>query len=688
MLAAILCVIALVAAPVVANEAWQVTTWTTGEALPQGVVDAVHQTRDGYIWFTTLGGLVRYDGVAFTVFEKATTPGLRSNRFVNLLETPDGTLWAGTEDGFVTSDRNGRFSTRSVDGTINPVLGIAAAGSQPWVVTPRGRFRFDGQRFVPAGEAPTTLRFLYMTGSAVVTHDGVVVLRPAEPPKVLPFPGLVGEVAATVRADAGGWWIADRRGVFRYSAGELQQVDAPRLLEIVRQATRAAEGREALGAITRTRDGAFWISQSGRGVARVDGDSVEWITPQDGLASTDASRIYEDHDGTIWVTTLGGGVSAIHRRPARTYAAAAGLSPPDAYPILPWKGGLLVGSWGGGVYQFDGKQFTHATPSSGFVMSMADGGDGTLWVSTRGVWRIHGREVRHFDVSDGLPSDIVPVIYRARDGRMWFGTIAGLASLGANDRFTTHRMPSPATNAIRTIAEERDGSLLLGTRGGLLRFRDGHATLLADERSGLSSELVRAIRVEPDGTIWFGTYDGGLNRLRNGKLSVITTRQGLFDNGVFSIVKDRGFFWMSSNRGVHRASIRELNAVADGRMAKISPLAVTHADGLLSPECNGGVQPVAARTPDGRLWFPTQNGIAAIDPRLVPADLPPPPILMSGISVDGEPVQPAGEVRISSKSRRVEFRFAAPSTRPSVVTRYRYQLEGFDRGWNEIVGER
>src|SRR5688572_11174674 len=85
----------LAAAPLAGN--WRVTTWTTDDALPQGVVYDIHQTRDGYIWLTTLGGLVRYDGVEFTVFEKATTPGLRSNRFTTLIETADGSLWAGTE---------------------------------------------------------------------------------------------------------------------------------------------------------------------------------------------------------------------------------------------------------------------------------------------------------------------------------------------------------------------------------------------------------------------------------------------------------------------------------------------------------------------------------------------------------------------------------------------------------------
>ena len=144
-LLAIVCL--ALAVPSAAQPHWRVSTWTTGDALPQGVVYAITQTRDGYIWFTTLGGLVRYDGVEFTIFERATSPGIRSNRFVALLETGDGTLWAGTEDGFVTRYRNGEFASFSVDESLTPILGLSAERTSPWVSTTRGLFRFDGARF-------------------------------------------------------------------------------------------------------------------------------------------------------------------------------------------------------------------------------------------------------------------------------------------------------------------------------------------------------------------------------------------------------------------------------------------------------------------------------------------------------------------------------------------------------------
>jgi signal transduction histidine kinase len=145
---------------------------------------------------------------------------------------------------------------------------------------------------------------------------------------------------------------------------------------------------------------------------------------------------------------------------------------------------------------------------------------------------------------------------------------------------------------------------------------------------------------------------------------------------------------MSSNRGVQRVSVRELNAVADGEIGAVSSLALTRDDGMLSPECNGGVQPAAARTTDGLLWFPTQQGVVSVDPRLVGPSGPPPPVHLTRVVIDGEVRPLHGAVRVESNSRRVELRFAAPTTAASPRVRYRYKLEGFDERWNEIVGER
>src|ERR1700748_2397375 len=75
--------------------------WQTDNGLPQNTVHAICQTRDGYLWLATDGGLVRFDGIDFTLFDRRSTPELRSNLIGALTETSDGTLWAATADGLL-----------------------------------------------------------------------------------------------------------------------------------------------------------------------------------------------------------------------------------------------------------------------------------------------------------------------------------------------------------------------------------------------------------------------------------------------------------------------------------------------------------------------------------------------------------------------------------------------------------
>ena len=82
------------------NSAFIVDVWSTERGLPQNSVTCLLQTRDGYLWLgTPRSGLVRFDGIRFTVFDEGNTPGLTSSRITNLFEDSQGNLWVGTANG-------------------------------------------------------------------------------------------------------------------------------------------------------------------------------------------------------------------------------------------------------------------------------------------------------------------------------------------------------------------------------------------------------------------------------------------------------------------------------------------------------------------------------------------------------------------------------------------------------------
>ena len=128
-------------------------SWTTENGLPQNSVNEILQTRDGYLWLATFGGLVRFDGIRFVIFDRS-TPGIESQRISALHQDRNGVLWAATEDGMLIQYHGGRFTTySSKDGL--PHAGAVRIeeddGGCLWVTWIGRITRFDGQRFETFG---------------------------------------------------------------------------------------------------------------------------------------------------------------------------------------------------------------------------------------------------------------------------------------------------------------------------------------------------------------------------------------------------------------------------------------------------------------------------------------------------------------------------------------------------------
>jgi signal transduction histidine kinase len=652
---------------------WQARSWTTDDALPQGTVHAIAQTRDGNLWFTTLGGLVRFDGLRFQTFDRVTAPGIASNRFTTLFEDHTGTLWAGTEDGVVTELRNGAFRSYRVGTSANAVCAITESAGTLWLLSNDGFFAFERASFVPRlpasfKNAPfkTPFGYGYHQGFAYAGASTVEVIRP-DLRKTL----LADHPTAVFADQRGAMWIAERNQIRCVTNNDVRRIPANL-------------GR--ITAVLTTSDGATWLAVSGKGVARLFGEQVTWIGKSEGLGSTEIVTLFEDRERTVWTGSDDDGVSCIRPRLATVWDE---LPSPNVYPIVSGSKGLLIGSWGSGVYRFADGRFEHIGSSRGAIMSVLEEPDGSVWWSVYGRGVVSSRdESRLFTTADGLPSAIVPVLYRDRKGRMWAGTYSGLSWFDGKRFVPVATSESPRWREIHVLAEDRDGNLLIGTHAGIGRIRNGKFEILANERTGLTSGNVRALHPDDDGTIWAGTYDGGVNRLRNGRVASITTREGLYDNGVFCIIEDGAFFWMTSNRGIYRVGRSELNAVADGTLRSLSALALTRRDGLKSAECNGGVQSAGCKTADGRLWFPTQRGVVMVDPRLLYAGSQPPSVQLTRARIDDREVPLSAPLRIAGASKRIEIDFASLTFVDAERSRYRYILRGLDEKWTQTVGKR
>jgi signal transduction histidine kinase len=158
---------------------------------------------------------------------------------------------------------------------------------------------------------------------------------------------------------------------------------------------------------------------------------------------------------------------------------------------------------------------------------------------------------------------------------------------------------------------------------------------------------------------------------------------------VFQILEDhRGNLWMSCNKGIYKVSKQELNDFAAGRIHSITSISFDEKDGMLDEECNGGMQPAGCETRDGKMWFPTQHGVATIDPETVARNPLPPPVLIEEFLVQRQRVDLGEVMEIAPGKDDFEIHYTGLSFIKAEHVKFKYQMVGLDRDWIDAGARR
>jgi signal transduction histidine kinase/ligand-binding sensor domain-containing protein/DNA-binding response OmpR family regulator len=671
--------------------------WKSEDGLPQNTVPTIVQTRDGYLWFGTELGLVRFDGLRFTVFDKTNTPELRSNAIYALVEDRSGNLWIGTNGGGLTRFREGKFRSYGAADGLPPgvVLSLHEDRSGTlWIGTDGGGlYRFSQDRFtaygVKDGLADNTVFAIAEEPNGTLwigTHAGLSRLSNGRFISFTTKDGLPSNYVRCLRpARGGGLWIGTNGGgLVRFKDGTF-----------LTYGSQDGLTSNAISSLLEDDGGSLWVGTIGAGLSRLSGDRFLSYGTAEGLSNDDVWSLYQDREGSLWIGTGGGGLNRLENGKFTTFDSKEGLSGDAVLAVYEdSEGSLWLGTNGGGLNRYRNGQFTHFTSKDGLaddlVFTIFGDRPGSLWVGTRkGLNHLENGKFRLYTMRDGLPSDKVLTSYVDRHGTLWLGTRAGLSQFrdGVFTTFTTK--DGLSNNYVLAIEEDRQGALWIGTGGGgLNRFQDGKFTVF-NSRQGLSNAVVWAIHADADGVIWAGTNGGGLNRLKDGKFTFYTTRQGLFDDAIFRILEDAaGNLWMSCDKGIFRASKRELNDFAVGRKKSVNTYSYGVADGMKSRECNGGFQPAGWTARDGRMWFPTMQGAVVFDPKQIDGGESAPPVVLEQVLIDGRMMDTARPVRAPPGRGELEFRYAGIDFHSPPKITFKYKLEGFDRDWVDAGSRR
>ncbi|MBU6400102.1 MAG: hypothetical protein KGS61_07270 [Verrucomicrobia bacterium] len=694
-----------------------ITHFRSRDNLPENHVSTIFQSSNGYLWVGTWFGFARFDGLHFTVFDKHSNPEIEDDTIVGFAEDQaDHSLWIGTAEGGLYHLRNGRLARYSLQSSFgSTTLQCIGADSEAgvWVGNQTRFGHFQGERLVCTGETDASL--LWIRGLAngrlrLATSRGLREFDPQDHcvRDCTPPGGPTSDWTACGEGrQPGEWYVGSEGRVWRFAQDKWGIADRGSGLPGDRVQELYAD-----------RAGGIWIGTGARELQRlVHGLESPISLGEPGFVPPRITCLLEDQEGTIWVGS-DDGLFRLRRRQLLSYTMRDGLVNNQVWSVCAGPDGVIWAGTTTGVSRFEAGAFSTITPpyrsDHGVVQSqvraiLADR-TGDLWVGTKdgplqwhaGTWtrRTPDRPDCRFEVS---------CLYQDRSNAIWIATSQGVLCYG---RHTTNWFTPaglPCLSAVCSILQDRAGTLWLGAdRGGLIRYQGGTFKLFSP-RDGLAGDDAWALYEDADGTLWIGG-ETGLTRYRAGRFSAFRAEQGLEENTVNCILEDdRGYLWLSGLHGIYRVARSALDAVADGLSRRVNCVAFREADGMESSETNGEDQPAGWKDPAGRLWFPTDKGLVVIDPREIPDQEVPPPVVIEAITANDQVLYsnalphraPAGSSRavfhadlgtplqLPPEFRHVlKIQFTANSFVDPNHVRLKYRLDGHDTGWQDDDGGR
>jgi ligand-binding sensor domain-containing protein/signal transduction histidine kinase len=654
-------------------------TWGRQNGLPANGISSIAQTKDGYLWLGAAIGLIRFDGTEFEVVDLGLLPEAWRSGIVNgLSSAKDGGLWVGLESstfGFCDgrnfsyqpreSWSNGFPSVRYVRCVLESKAGALWLGTDEGVL--RRWLGADFEEVIGTSSNALNKAPIGNVSDCNEGHAGRIWFGTAEngvyywqDGKVakLPDPDLDGEsVLAVTEDNEDRIWVGTTGGLRCYDKNFARQ-DIPPLFTEVR-------------ALLVDRHGTMWIGTSGQGLAKYQSGAYSYLRKTNGLAGDFVRSLAEDREGSLWV----GAREGLSQLTEVKFPTRPANENPDR------KGAVSVGSPAGLTY-FDGKPKTYGVEaglSNLYTKRVLEAANGDVYL-------VSGtRKLVIFSGQKAVAAYEAPqmVVGMAEDARGVVVSVGGsLYRAGRNDF-----APYPFTNGapslewVLGVASGRDGEIWVACNAGVFRVKDGGYRQWG-AADGLSDPRAQWVYEDQKGVVWGATMNG-MFRLKDNKIMFFTRKNGLFDNNIYSVMPDDfDNLWLDSGRGIFEIRHKSMNDFADGKTGQIECVPYDGPESV-KPSDKTSQEHSACKTRDGRIWFPSANGVVEIDPAHVPLNGIPPPVHIDSARANGVDMLRSNSLVVPPGQGELSVHFSALSFIAPHNVKTRYRLEGFDRDWVE-----
>jgi len=701
------------------------TAWTAKDGAP-AAVRALAQTTDGYLWLGTESGLFRFDGVRFEAYSSVSGVTLPDPDISALLAVPDGGLWIGSGSGDISLLRPGKLINYGrQSGLFGHSISAFCKDRQGrlWIADAGlGLLLFDGKQLKKIGADWNFYGNPYSVfeddqGTLWVgSRDRVEYLQAGQNHFQLASEGLQN-VHSLAESRDGTIWMADLGRAVR--PVPKPHMDAKQLQsEIV---------VGSLG-ILFDHQGSLWIGTVGDGLRRLptpeklDGqkvakfsDAAEMFTQKNGLSSDYVRCILQDREGNVWAGT-NSGIDRFQQSAIVPVELPPGTSELTLTPLE--NGAIQVASANKNLMQI----------VAGKAITLPEG-----VVVTNG-----------FRIKDGF---IVEYSYARETPESLRRTLNPNVNYGTTDRpvffertqiFTMPHLYHPGTGTltdaikngasiIRAATTDAEGRKWYSISGiGVFRVGEKGWTSL-ESLGGPKGNATSAFK-DANGRVWFGFQDTVV-LLDSQNVRRFSTKDGIavgnvwciqdglpglwiagptgvsfFDGtrfrsllsatdqvftGVHGMIVSRGQgMWLASARGIVSIPEQELQAFRKNPEYRVKARIFDSLDGLPDDIQRTAIDSSAVQGTDGKLWFATTQGVVWVDPENVPSNKLPPPVAIEYLTADQRRYDLVSPVRLPPHIGSLQIHYAALSLSVPERVRFRYRLEGVDRGWQDVETRR
>ena len=661
--------------------------WSSKQGLPQDTVYSVLQDKNGYLWIGTDGGIVKYNGRQFRVFNTSNTPNLNSNSITAIIQSSKGEIWIGTYGGGLTIFSDGKFS--------KPPLSKPLPGESVWTLF----------------ESRDSTIWVGTIGSGLVgiTGDQIKTITTRN--------GLSDDRIMDVTEDSdGNLWVGTENGLNRLKGGLILQKFSPPELP-----------GNHIFSILEDHNQNMWFGTT-KGLCRLEGDRFVSYTTEHGLSNNLIRKLHEDRDHNLWIATDNG----LNRLSKENIQSFQNL--PDT-SLLAFEedreGNLWIGSTGKGLIQMHNRHISPLPYNDTLlpfqIRGLLEDRQKNLWIATNGggLFKKGDKGFSRYGKNEGLTIPFLHSLTEDRGGNIWVGSQSGLFVLSGESFAPVGGSKSFHSYPIRAILEDHWGTVWIGTYGnGLWCFKnntlkklssenghsgkfiltlseDSHHTLWIGTAKGLfflkndkilpafpATDLwiypISDIYIDKQGTFWIATQGGGIFIIKDSFVTQYSTDQGLTNNMLYRIIEDKKrFLWLSTNRGIIRISKRELQLLQEKKVSGVSCYTFLENDGMTSDVCTGGYQPAGWLRSSGEILFPTTQGISVVVPDQLVLNNTPPPIILEEIRIDNQSCKTAQSLTLTSKTKKIEIFYSVLSFTIPQKVKIRYRLFGHQSHWVE-----